>query len=114
VLSGKKGRCCIVDKQFDEAILKDLPTVTKEQALAFLDALVGWEDIADQQARPKSPHALTHIEAVLGRGNTLGADLAQYASKNPESHKTERQRLRTLSRYLLAAVLVLSEVIPDA
>lgn len=41
-------------------------TVTREQGLAFVEALTGYVVVADQQVAAKSPHVMTHLEAVLG------------------------------------------------
>lgn len=49
--------------------VRDRPT--EKQAEALLEALVGDIDIGEQQVAPKSPHALTHLEAALGRGQVL-------------------------------------------
>lgn len=61
--------------------------VTREQALAFVDALTGWQDIADQQGTPKSPHAMTHLAAVIGAG------------KVPSMHAIQRAHWRTISHH---------------
>lgn len=43
------------------------PKVTFRQARAFVDALCGYEEPSNPQSRPKSPGALTHLEALLGK-----------------------------------------------
>jgi hypothetical protein len=50
------------------AIAKDRPT--REQALAFVEALTGWTEFFEghDMGEPKSQHASTHLAAVLGSG----------------------------------------------
>jgi hypothetical protein len=40
--------------------------ITREQAFAFAEALVGFIDLSEGNGYPKSPHARTAIENILG------------------------------------------------
>jgi hypothetical protein len=40
-----------------------------KKAIAFVDAMIGWEDVAQEQSKPKSPHCITHLQAILGVGS---------------------------------------------
>ena len=37
-----------------------------KKAMAFIEAMCGWEDIAEGQSKPLSPHCITHLKAVFG------------------------------------------------
>jgi hypothetical protein len=110
----------------DEAILKDLPTVTREQALAFVEAIAGWEDIAEQQQRPNSPAALTHLKAILGENMVPASWSIQryrqaryyvgkgFGSGTWDKEKAEGEaRVVPLIRYLLAVALTLAEELKE-
>lgn len=99
--------------------------VTLEQAEAFLDALVGWEDAGETQ-RPKSPHAFTHLSAILGLGKLPGPDvfgrlafLKRWIGKglDNEYHIKERDdlvpRVLPLIEYLEGVTAALRSVLPD-
>ncbi len=68
--------------------------ITKEQAKAFLNAVCGWEEIADQQSRPKSPHAWTHLEAILGYSNVPTTDAIYLLG-------TQKPKLHRFAEYLI-------------
>ena len=40
--------------------------ISRDQALAFIESLTGWIDLSEQNQTPKSPHALTCLQAVIG------------------------------------------------
>ncbi len=113
-----------MDKSINVDLLKDLPTVTREQALAFVDALVGWEDIGEEQAKPKSPHALTHFEAVLGQGKLTssfeiqrGPVILDSFRRFPDVWRKEKEaydaKVVPFIRYLLAVGLTLAEELEE-
>ena len=99
--------------------------VTKEQALAFIEALVGWEDLCENASRPKSPHARTHLEAVFGAGCVVSSFDFNNAFEFSKIDKTEKdlylndgiynyerksfEKLCRLVDYLEAVVNVLRE-----
>ena len=68
--------------------------VPVERALAFISAMVGWEDVGECQARPKSPHMWTHLEAVLGRRDVPSSD------DFPSTSKHSTARAQALVEYL--------------
>ena len=87
--------------------------VTPEQALAFLDSLVGYIDVADQQGRPKSEHARTHLEAALGYGNVgWEHDVQQFARTLQGSQYFDNDsivRINCLLDYLSVVVTALKD-----
>lgn len=87
--------------------------LTPKQAWAFVDALVGWESVADQQIRPNSPHARTHLQAALGINELPSwSDMNKYIlSPNDEFAAQDAGALRranALLDYLAAVVAALS------
>ncbi|MGI9862701.1 hypothetical protein SDD30_15095 [Moorella naiadis] len=80
--------------------------ITKKQAMAFVHAICGWEEIADQQSRPKSSHAWTHLEAILGHGN-VPVTWALY------SGSSENTKLRRFAEYLICVGEKLLEIAQD-
>jgi len=42
--------------------------LTKAQAVAFLESILGWESMGPESDRRISPFPVTHLEAVLGAG----------------------------------------------
>lgn len=85
-------------------------TVTKEQALAFVEALTGYTAVADNGSddcgERKSPHAATHLEAVLGQGNVanyLNVSRA-FVKDDPKNIRFVPDRIKTekLADYLEA------------
>lgn len=91
-------------------------TVTKEQALAFVEALTGWEDVSDRQCKPKSPHAHTHLEAILGYRRVPGtgeiAGLPQYIKYG--MNQQEIVRSYAFFDYLQAVINVLDPRVDTA
>jgi hypothetical protein len=85
--------------------------VTKEQALAFFEALLGWELFSAEHGRSKSPHARAHLEAILGQGNVQLPDDFRFALASPEPYtkwqKSERRKAMALLDYLEAVVRAL-------
>ena len=49
-----------------------------EKAMAFVESLIGWEDIAETTSKSKSPHARTHLESALGMG--FGTNIHSYTN----------------------------------
>lgn len=41
-----------------------------KKAITLIEAMLGWEDIAEQQSKPQSPHCMTHLKAALGNDIT--------------------------------------------
>lgn len=76
--------------------------ITHAQAIAFVNSLVGWEDLSEANGKPKSPHALTHLEAVLGAGNV----------PNRWDAFSKKEALAFIS-YLEAVVVKLRELYPE-
>lgn len=87
--------------------------VTPEQALAFLDSLIGYIDVADQQGRPKSEHARTHLEAALGHGNVgWEHDVQQFRRSLKGNQYIDNDsvvRINLLLDYLSAVVAALKD-----
>ena len=40
--------------------------MTKQQAFALVEAMIGWEDIAPDISKPNSPHCLTSLKSIMG------------------------------------------------
>lgn len=77
-----------------------------KNAITFIDALIGWEDVADQQSKPKSPHARTHLEAILGNGSL---NIQTY--NNTPRKGVEGERLKDLADYLIKVGVTLNNEI---
>jgi hypothetical protein len=59
-----------VARRLNTAPEPDAVSVTLEQAVAFVVAMVGHVDYGRGASAPKSPHMVTHLDAVLGHGKT--------------------------------------------
>jgi len=80
--------------------------VTHEQAQAFVAALTGYEEInevGDEKGRPRSPAALTHLQAALGLFGVAGFyEVRQSALKAAWNDPTYHPKVRALADYLRA------------
>jgi len=80
--------------------------VTHEQAQAFVAALTGYEEVnevGDEKGRPRSPAALTHLQAALGLFGVAGFyEVRQSALKDAWDDPTYHPRVRALADYLRA------------
>lgn len=95
--------------------------VTKDQALAFIEALTGHEDIAnngeDDSGRPKSPHAMTFLEAHLGSQQVVTryrAWTAIQGNKFAAPKNAQRKELVEFLRLLSGVVMALEEALDAA
>jgi hypothetical protein len=83
-------------------------TVTLSQAVAFVVAMVGHVDYGMGVEAPKSPHVVTHLDAVLGHGKTPNECLvdswAQPAQPRPPWPVEDCKQMAPLIDYLHAVV----------
>lgn len=86
----------------------DSKIVTREQALAFVEALTGYElvwtgeDITDE--KQKSPHAMTHLQAVLGQREVPGSSIIRtaFGEHGPQTWQAEAvKKTRDLALYFI-------------
>ena len=81
-------------------------TVTKEQAIAFVEALTGYTETSeagDSKGALKSPHAATHLEAILGIGEVatyLHISRAIVKEWKPGVNAADRAKVEKLCNYL--------------
>ena len=81
-----------------------MPQVDFEQALAFVEALTGWETVgyseenSETVERPKSPHAITHLQAVLGARYVATSNIFEFCANYPA--KSQRAMAKNFIAYL--------------
>jgi hypothetical protein len=83
--------------------------VTRSQAAAFVDSLTGWIDLSEDNGTPKSPHALTHLNAVLGLGRVPGVQDVIRANEGA-AFKSSFDKVNNLADFLEGVVKALREV----
>ena len=66
-----------------------------KNAITFIEAMVGWEDVAEQQSKPLSPHCVTHLKAVLGN------DALSYIDTHSPKPGGNVERLASIADYLI-------------
>jgi hypothetical protein len=75
-------------------------TSTLGKSLAFIDSLVGWVDLGEGIGKPKSEHAKTHLEAVLGISGAFFPWVGNFLNK-PTIKKGDAERMLELCNYLI-------------
>lgn len=87
--------------------------VPAERALAFIGAMVDWEDVGECQARPKSSHMWTHLEAVLGLGKVPDIYAFRSVVYNDAAYRHEREKVLMLVEYLEGVIKTLRAMMEE-
>jgi hypothetical protein len=74
-------------------------------AIAFIESIIGFEDIAEGLASAKSPHVRTHLEAILGVGFSRGISTWNESIR----FSSDLDKLKTLADYLIDVGTTLNE-----
>jgi hypothetical protein len=87
----------------------------QQRALALLEAMLGWEAVGDEQGKPKSPHVMTHLEAVLGFERVPGMEMVKDAidPRKGRLYSQPTDRVRKLLFHLRDAVSSLAVLLPE-
>ena len=88
--------------------------MTRDQAFAFAETLVGFIDLCEQSGKPKSEHALTHLHAALGQNKAPTTNelwqVQRANNKYSACSKDDRDRVAALAKFLQdAGTAILSE-----